>query len=60
MNQMNFDEVLDEFQSPEGDSLFFYPRWHGRLPVLPSGIGFSPPKGIHCFSTNGANSPTVP
>ena len=61
------------FQSPEGDSLFFYdtrrdgqgvsghvsvPR-RGFVVFLPSGrvskrhrdAGFSPPKGIRCFST---------
>ena len=38
-----------EFQSPEGDSLFFYwlhQGWQGQQHQ-----GFSPPKGIHCFST---------
>ena len=42
-------EAVHEFQSPEGDSLFFYSmKCHPRSP-LPS--SFSPPKGIHCFST---------
>ncbi len=39
------------FQSPEGDSLFFYkPR--NAEGMITEGAGFSPPKGIHCFSTS--------
>ena len=39
-----------EFQSPEGDSLFFYYMAQVER-VYGQAIGFSPPKGIHCFST---------
>ena len=41
------------FQSPEGDSLFFYaPIIYNVAIVLSSEVpGFSPPKGIRCFST---------
>ena len=41
---------LDQFQSPEGDSLFFYVEF-GELQIGDY-YGFSPPKGIRCFSTN--------
>ena len=37
------------FQSPEGDSLFFYPYVSDR--EVQEFYRFSPPKGIHCFST---------
>ena len=37
------------FQSPEGDSLFFY--LVAALVKAEDILGFSPPKGIHCFST---------
>ena len=37
------------FQSPEGDSLFFYLNPDARRSTY--WAGFSPPKGIHCFST---------
>ena len=38
-----------KFQSPEGDSLFFYDsRLSSRGCYC---FSFSPPKGIHCFST---------
>ena len=70
-----YEGVLYEFQSPEGDSLFFYrgqPPWAGAAEMKfqsPEGDslffytptatptptrteGFSPPKGIHCFSTS--------
>ena len=39
-----------EFQSPEGDSLFFYEDPRLRIAEL-GAQGFSPPKGIRCFST---------
>ncbi len=44
------DKINDTFQSPEGDSLFFYTE---RLPLRSSRFcrRFSPPKGIRCFST---------
>ena len=38
-----------KFQSPEGDSLFFYAA--GSSGTSRSAAGFSPPKGIRCFST---------
>ena len=38
-----------QFQSPEGDSLFFYPK--NRAAFDEAVKRFSPPKGIHCFST---------
>ena len=38
------------FQSPEGDSLFFYGDFCARG-IVKRVLGFSPPKGIHCFST---------
>ena len=37
------------FQSPEGDSLFFYEVQ--KMPRKIMNTCFSPPKGIHCFST---------
>ncbi len=45
----------ETFQSPEGDSLFFYEEY--VFQTGPDGwpvdrlLRFSPPKGIHCFST---------
>ena len=37
------------FQSPEGDSLFFYQIMGETTESFT--VRFSPPKGIHCFST---------
>ena len=40
------------FQSPEGDSLFFYEEFDHRMRLSRGAREcFSPPKGIHCFST---------
>ena len=39
----------DAFQSPEGDSLFFYEVLCHEHQIFSS--SFSPPKGIRCFST---------
>ena len=39
-----------KFQSPEGDSLFFY-KGKRRIPQPAYATRFSPPKGIRCFST---------
>jgi len=50
--EQRFESPSPEFQSPEGDSLFFYdgrgPEVYGRGGA---NQGFSPPKGIRCFST---------
>ena len=44
------------FQSPEGDSLFFYVVVTTLGVTMTLRFGFSPPKGIRCFSTS---APTV-
>jgi len=50
--ELRVELKLDEFQSPEGDSLFFY---RGEVSKVISRVSrFSPPKGIHCFSTRTA------
>ena len=47
--------MLKEFQSPEGDSLFLYLSKLRKITICSilalAGECFSPPKGIHCFST---------
>ena len=53
---INADSVSPDsttlFQSPEGDSLFFYQDIDKGLIQLDQAKSFSPPKGIRCFSTN--------
>ena len=49
---------MKEFQSPEGDSLFFYSD--GRPTCLTRPRRFRPPKGIRCFSTNEDSRQEVP
>ena len=51
-------DAIGEFQSPEGDSLFFYTRFPTQRPSRTS--CFSPPKGIHCFSTISEALRTIP
>gem|GEM_PF-3982476 len=48
---MSDPDIAAAFQSPEGDSLFFYLIRSCARPMYRHSLSFSPPKGIHCFST---------